>query len=163
IVRRNRMRLFCPLMVAAFLALPAGAATLDPPKALSKAPPKQLVAPKTKSAVKAPSLPKAINVAKPVTPPELIDRLDGLIATADKGNVLIQARGAVSSGGWHKALLRPVKSTPADAHTIVVEFVATPPDPDRAVIEGLLPVHATTTVRMRRGVVSVRVIAGSNE
>jgi hypothetical protein len=96
-------------------------------------------------------------------PPRPIARIDGLFATLSKGNVLIQAKGAVDSGGWRQARLRPVKSTAADARTIVVEFVATPPAPTQAVIEGLLPVAAATTLHMRRGVVSVRVTSGSNE
>jgi hypothetical protein len=101
---------------------------------------------------------------KPVPqPPRLVARIDGLIATAANGRVLIQARGAVGSGGWRAAKLRTVKATPADAHTIVVEFVAVPPSPNQAVIEGLLPVSANATVTLRRGVFSVRVISGSNE
>ena len=99
----------------------------------------------------------------PVTPPKLVSRIDGLFATAVKGNVVIQAKGAVESGGWRGAKLRPVKSGAGDAHTIVVEFVATPPPPTRAVIVGLLPVAANAIVRMRKGVVSVRVVSGSNE
>ena len=43
---------------------------------------------------------------------------------------MIQARGAVGSGGWRAARLRPLKAGPADAHTIVVEFVAIPPAPE---------------------------------
>jgi hypothetical protein len=124
-------------MIAA-LAVPAGAA---------------MAAPKTPA-------PKAAAPKVPPTPPQLIARLDGLIATVDKGNVLIQARGAVNSGGWRQGKLRPLKG---DAHTIVVEFVAVPPAPTQAVIEGLLPIHAATTVRLRKGVVAVRVMSGSNE
>ena len=100
---------------------------------------------------------------RPVAQPRLIARIDNLIATADGGSVLIQARGAVDSGGWRQGRLRAVKSSAADAHTIVVEFVAVPPAPTQAVIEGLLPIHAATRLPMRRGVVSVRVISGSNE
>jgi hypothetical protein len=96
-------------------------------------------------------------------PPKPISRIDGLFATLSKGDVVIQAKGAVDSGGWRQARLRPVKSTAADAHTIVVEFVATPPAPTQAVIQGLLPITAATTLHMRRGVVSVRVTSGSNE
>jgi hypothetical protein len=98
-----------------------------------------------------------------VLPPRLIARIDGLFATAKKGIVVIQAKGAVESGGWRGAKLRAVKSGPVDAHTIVVEFVATPPPPNRVVITGLLPVAANTSVRMRKGIVSVRVVSGSNE
>ena len=96
----------------------------------------------------------------PANPPQPIARVDSLIATLDRGKVLIQARGAVNSGGWRQARLRPGKG---DAHTIVVEFVATPPDGNRAVIEGLLPIHAAITLGLRRGVVAVRVISASNE
>ena len=100
----------------------------------------------------------------PVTPPQLVARIDGLFATLTGGKVVIQAKGAVASGGWRGAKLLPVKSGPADARTIsVVEFVATPPAQTRAVIMGLLPVAANITIRMRKGVVSVRVISGSNE
>ena len=97
----------------------------------------------------------------PVNPPRLVARIDNLIATQDNRNVLIQVRGAVASGGWHQARLRPVKTD--DPHIIVVEFVATPPAPTQAVIEGLLPIHASTSLPLRRGVVSVRVLSGSNE
>jgi hypothetical protein len=101
---------------------------------------------------------------KPVPPqPRLVARIDSLIATTANGRVVIQAKGAVDSGGWRTAKLRPLKATPADAHTIVVEFVAVPPAPTQAVIEGLLPISANATVPLRRGVFSVRAVSGSNE
>jgi hypothetical protein len=93
----------------------------------------------------------------------LVARIDGLIATAAKGHVVIEARGAVGSGGWRAARLRPLKAGPGDAHTIVVEFVANPPSPGQAVIEGLLPIAANAILPLRRGVFSVRVVSGSNE
>jgi hypothetical protein len=99
----------------------------------------------------------------PPVQPRLVARIDGLIATAAKGIVVIQARGAVSSGGWRAAKLRPLKSSPGDAHTIVVEFVAVPPSPNQAVIEGLLPIAANATLPIRRGIFSVRAVSGSNE
>jgi hypothetical protein len=99
----------------------------------------------------------------PVVPPRLIARIDGLIATATNGKVVIQARGAVGSGGWRAAKLRTLKTIPADAHTIVVEFVAVPPSPNQAVIAGLLPIAANATLPMRRGLFSVRAVSGSNE
>jgi hypothetical protein len=99
----------------------------------------------------------------PVAQPRLIARIDGLIAIAAKGHVVIQARGAVGSGGWREARLRPLKTGPGDAHTIVAEFVANPPAPSRAVIEGLLPIAANATLKLRPGVFSVRVVSGSNE
>ena len=99
----------------------------------------------------------------PPIPPKLIDRIDSLIATEIAGRITIEAKGAVGSGGWRAGTLRPVKSGPGDQHTIVVQFVATPPPPNRAVIMGLVPVAASTTVRFRPGIVSVRVMSGSNE
>jgi hypothetical protein len=141
------MRRICLLLAAiALLAGPAEAATPAPPKPAAQ---KQV------------AKPKAVAPAKPVVPQRLVARIDALIATEDKNNVLIQARGAVASGGWRQARLRAVKAD--DPHTIVVEFVATPPGENQAVIEGLLPIHASTSIRLRRGVVSVRVISSSNE
>ena len=99
----------------------------------------------------------------PVAQPRLVARIDGLIAIAAKGHVVIQARGAVGSGGWREARLRPLKTGPGDAHTIVAEFVANPPAPSQAVIEGLLPIAANATLKLRPGVFSVRVVSGSNE
>lgn len=99
----------------------------------------------------------------PVMPPRLVARIDSLMASRSGGNVVIEVRGAVESGGWHQARLRPLKPGANDAHSIVVEFVATPPPPTQAVIMGLLPVSAYASLRMRRDIVSVRVISGSNE
>ncbi|HWC63670.1 MAG TPA: hypothetical protein VG501_08610 [Rhizomicrobium sp.] len=106
--------------------------------------------------------PRIAPVVPPI-PPRPVDRIDSLIATQAAGHITIQAKGAVGSGGWHGAMLKQLKSGPADQHTIVVQFVATPPPPNRAVIMGLLPIGAKTTLRMRRGIVSVRAVSGSNE
>jgi hypothetical protein len=93
-----------------------------------------------------------------------VARIDGLIATAKGSRIMVQAKGAVTGGGWKHAMLRPVKSTlPADAHTIVLEFVAEPPPSNEAVIPGLLPVTASIKLLRRRGVVSVRAISAINE
>jgi hypothetical protein len=99
----------------------------------------------------------------PVIPARPVDRIDSLIATEVAGRVTIEAKGAVGSGGWHGAMLKTAKSGPNDQHTIVLQFVATPPPSNRAVIMGLLPIGAKTTLRMRRGIVSVRAVSGSNE
>jgi hypothetical protein len=93
-----------------------------------------------------------------------VARIDGLIATAKGSRIMVQAKGAVTGGGWKHAMLRPVKSTlPADAHTIVLEFVAEPPPSNEAVIPGLLPVTASIKLLRRRGVVSVRAVSAINE
>jgi hypothetical protein len=100
---------------------------------------------------------------QPAAPTALVSRIDSIIATEAKGNIEIAVKGAVPSGGWRGPKLRPVKPGPGDAHTVVVEFVATPPPPTQAVIEGLLPIAANAKVKARRGIVAVRVVSGSNE
>jgi hypothetical protein len=106
----------------------------------------------------------AAHAAVPVTPDKPIARIDSLSATAKGGRILIQARGAVTSGGWKHVALKPTKpSLPADARTIVLEFVAQPPPSNEAVIPGLLPVTAAIAVKSRKGMVSVRVLAAVNE
>ncbi len=97
---------------------------------------------------------------KPAQPRQIV-RLDGLTAAKAGGSVVIQARGAVSSGGWRNARLRPLKST--DSHILALEFIATPPPPGQVVIQALLPVTAKITLRLRAGVVSVRVVSAANE
>ncbi|MBS0279545.1 MAG: hypothetical protein JSR25_00165 [Proteobacteria bacterium] len=105
-----------------------------------------------------------VRAAAPVLTDKPVARIDGLIAAIKGRNVVIQARGAVTGGGWKKPALRPVKSTlPGDAHTIVVEFVAQPPPSNLAVIPGLMPVTATVTVRNRKGIISVRAVSAVNE
>ena len=64
-----------------------------------------------------------------------VARIDSLIATVKNGHVAIQAKGAVTGGGWTHITLKPMKpSLPADAHTMVVEFVGQPPPANEAVI-----------------------------
>jgi hypothetical protein len=111
-------------------------------------------------ALPAPAL--AANAAAPAEKP--VSRIDSLIATEKDGRVMVEAKGAVMGGGWKHAVLRPARPTlPADAHVMVLNFVAVPPDPAQAVIPGLLPVAASITLKARKGVVSVRVVSGSNE
>jgi len=99
----------------------------------------------------------------PLPPGKPVARIDSLIATEKGRRVLIEAKGAADGGGWTGARLQPVKSAPRDPHTVVVDFVADPPPPDKAVIAGLVPVSASTRLRIRRGVIAVRAVAGSNE
>ena len=106
----------------------------------------------------------ACAIAAPVVTDKPVARIDGLVATAKGGRILIQARGAVMGGGWKGVTLRPVKpNLPTDAHTIVVEFVAQPPASNQAVIPGLLPVTAALSLKTRKGVVSVRAVSAANE
>jgi hypothetical protein len=97
-----------------------------------------------------------------ITPAFAADRrvykIDSLIATQKNGEILIQAKGAVQSGGWSKARLHVVH---ADAHNVLVEFLATPPPPGMTVIEALVPVTASAEVRSRAA--SVHAQADVNE
>jgi hypothetical protein len=87
-------------------------------------------------------------------------KVDSVIATAKGKTVVIQAKGAVTSGGWKNARLHLVRS---DGKTLVVEFIATPPPPDMTVIEVLVPMEASLTLRPRSGVATVQVMAEVND
>jgi len=95
-------------------------------------------------------------------PERPVYKVDSVIATLSNGKILVQVKGAVSSGGWKNVRLR-LKRSPADPHTLVVDFLATPPPPDAPVIQALLPVSATTVLPQRKGVVAVRAAADANE
>ena len=85
-------------------------------------------------------------------------RIDGLIATQKKGVILLEAKGAVPSGGWTKARLHVIHS---DNYTLTVEFLATPPPPGMTVIDAVVPVTASAEVKGRA--TSVHVLADENE
>ena len=48
-------------------------------------------------------------------------RIDSLIATQKDGVILVQAKGAVQTGGWTKPHLHVMHN---DGHTVMVEFLA---------------------------------------
>ena len=102
----------------------------------------------------------AFSIAASSAAEKRVYRLDSVTATAVQGGILIQAKGAVQSGGWSKARL---KLTQSDAKSVVVEFLAQAPAPGKVVITGLLPVSAQVTVRAGHGVTSVRAVADANE
>ena len=85
-------------------------------------------------------------------------RIDSLIATQKGGQVILQAKGAVQTGGWSKARLHLIHN---DGRVMTVEFLATPPPPEMTVIGGLVPVAATA--QFRGHAASVRVEADENE
>jgi hypothetical protein len=85
-------------------------------------------------------------------------RIDSLIATRKGGTILLQAKGAVSTGGWSRARLHLIHS---DGRVMTVEFLATPPPPEMTVIDGLVPMTATAMFRGRAE--SVHVQADANE
>ena len=85
-------------------------------------------------------------------------RIDSMTASQKDGTILVQAKGAVSTGGWSKPHLRLLHG---DGHTMALEFVAAAPPPDMTVIDGLVPVTATLSVKGRA--TSVHVQAEENE
>jgi hypothetical protein len=85
-------------------------------------------------------------------------RIDSLIATQKNGIILLQAKGAVQTGGWAKPRLHVVH---ADGHNLTVEFLATVPPPGMTVIDALVPVTASAEIRGHA--TSVRVMADENE
>ena len=85
-------------------------------------------------------------------------RIDSLIATQQGGIITVQAKGAVMSGGWKNARLKLVRN---DAHGAMFEFIAAPPPTGMTVIDAVVPVSATATLRGRTG--SVHASAEVNE
>ena len=98
-------------------------------------------------------------------PEHPVARIDQLTATEKNDHLTIEAQGAVTGGGWSHPMLRLARSSQAtDAHVLVMEFVAEPPTANVAVIPGLLPVSAALSLKVpRKGLVSVRVMAGEND
>jgi hypothetical protein len=89
-----------------------------------------------------------------------IYKIDSLIASLKRGVIVLQASGAVQTGGWSKPHLHVLHS---DGHTITVEFLAAAPPPGMTVIEAIVPVTATAHIRTHGRIASVRAIAEANE
>jgi hypothetical protein len=85
-------------------------------------------------------------------------RIDSLIASQKNGMILLQAKGAVPTGGWTKPRLHVVHG---DGHTLTVEFLASAPPPGMTVIDVVVPVEATAEIKGRA--TSVHVLADENE
>ena len=106
-----------------------------------------------------PIIAAALLLATPVLAADKrVFRIDSLIATQKGGQVILQAKGAVQTGGWSKPRLHLIRN---DGHVLTVEFLATPPPPDMTVIDGLVPV--TATIQIRGHAESVHVEADENE
>src|SRR5882724_8348507 len=85
-------------------------------------------------------------------------RIDSLIATRKNGVILVQAKGAVQTGGWTRAHLHVMHG---DGRTVTLEFLASPPPPGMTVIDALVPVAAAVEIKGRAA--SVHVLAEENE
>lgn len=87
-------------------------------------------------------------------------RIDSLIASQKGNTVIIQAKGAVQTGGWKAPRLHVIHS---DKTAVTVEFLASPPPAGMTVIEGLVPVEAQARVKLKTRAPAVRVLADANE
>ena len=85
-------------------------------------------------------------------------RIDSVIATQKDGTILVQAKGAVQTGGWTKAHLHLLHG---DGHTVTLEFLAAAPPSGMTVIDGLVPVAASAEIKGHA--TSVHVLADENE
>lgn len=94
----------------------------------------------------------------------MVYKVDRATAQITGHKLLISATGAVRTGGWQNPLLRIKPQRTAEAGILEVEFLATPPAKDAAVIQALLPVSATITVGLPRyATTNVKISAESND
>jgi hypothetical protein len=100
------------------------------------------------------------DAAKPVF------KVDTVVATAEAGaphKLVIQAKGAVRSGGWEKPKLRVKEIVVPKPGEMIIVFVAIPPPPKTMVVQAVLPVQATITVPMPKdNVTTVKVSSETN-
>lgn len=102
--------------------------------------------------------------AAPAQRNTLIYKVDSATARVTGRKLTITAQGAVRTGGWENPQLRVKPQRIPETDTLVVEFVATPPPQDAAVIQALLPVSATVTVGLPRyATTKVKVVAETND
>jgi hypothetical protein len=95
--------------------------------------------------------------------PRLVYRVDKVSAAVDGAKLVIDASGAVASGGWTHPRLR-CKASPSEAHILELELVADPPSPKKMVIETLLPVRVELRTSLPHcGTVAVSVISQTNQ
>jgi hypothetical protein len=77
-------------------------------------------------------------------------------------SLVIEAKGAVRTGGWEKPKLR-VKEVVTNQSEMVIVFVAIPPSPKSMVVQSVLPVEATVTVPMpKKPIATVKVATETN-
>ena len=97
-----------------------------------------------------------------VAAPQLIVRVDSVTAKIIKGRLVVQAKGAVNTGGWTRPRLHLTPHV-AEAPDEVIEFQASPPLDNAVVIQALLPIETTAVFPLPRyGTVRVKVTSQSN-
>jgi hypothetical protein len=94
--------------------------------------------------------------------PRLIAKVDKVTAAIIKGRLVVNASGAVNSGGWTLPRLHLLPHK-AEDNTETIEFQATPPLADAVVIQALLPITTTAVFGLpRTGVTQVKVVSETN-
>jgi len=94
---------------------------------------------------------------------QLVYKVDHISVSIEGRKMTITATGAVRSGGWENPRLHIKEVRIPEAHTLVIEFLATPPSKDEAVIQALLPVSATLTAGLAPyGTTEIKVEAETN-
>ncbi|HEY0301495.1 MAG TPA: hypothetical protein VGC36_09195 [Rhizomicrobium sp.] len=89
-------------------------------------------------------------------------RVDSVVARIVKNHLVVQAKGAVTSGGWTRPRLH-LEPHVAEAPDQVISFQASPPLGNAVVIQALLPIETTAVFLLPRyGTVRVKVTAETN-
>jgi len=90
-------------------------------------------------------------------------KVDHVSVSVEGRKMTITATGAVRSGGWDNPRLHIKDARAPEAHTLVIEFLATPPSRKEAVVQALLPVSATLTTGLAPyGTTEIKVEAETN-
>jgi hypothetical protein len=94
---------------------------------------------------------------------QLIYKVDHVSVTVQGRKMTITATGAVRTGGWQDPHLHMKEVRIPEAHTLAIEFLATPPAKNEVVIQALLPVSATLTTGLAPyGTTEIKVEAETN-
>jgi len=98
-----------------------------------------------------------VDAAQPVFK---VDSVTVSIAKDQPNKLIINAKGAVRTGGWEKPRLKVKEVSIPESDTMVVVFVAIPPAPKATVVQAILPVQATVIVTMPKSPVTKIKVAG---
>lgn len=91
-----------------------------------------------------------------------IYRVDRVSAYVEKNRLVVEASGAVNSGGWSHPRLR-VKPSAPEAHVLEMDFIADPPSPKRVVIQQTLPIATRLTAGLPKyGTFAVSIASQTN-
>jgi hypothetical protein len=96
----------------------------------------------------------------PAAAQALVYRVDQATAFKDGQYLVVHVKGAARSGGWENPRLVVRRS---NKKNIEVQFVATPPEDAEAVVQSLVPMHATLKTRAPgKTVGAVKIVSETN-